>query len=88
MIAKVVKNLIFRIKSRNILGGIGPGPFSNPNSRGKHKISSKKVKVGGAKNRSKLETQMIACKTTISHTKSQKFSRNATAKEQLSQKIA
>ena len=45
MIAKVVKNLIFRIKSRNILGGIGPGPFSNPNSRGKHKISSKKVKV-------------------------------------------
>ena len=45
MIAKVVKKLIFRIKSRNILGGIGPGPFSNPNSRGKHKISSKKVKV-------------------------------------------
>ena len=45
MIAKGVKNLIFRIKSRNILGGIGPGPFSNPNSRGKHKISSKKVKV-------------------------------------------
>ena len=87
MIAKVVKNLIFRIKSRNILGGIGPGPFSNPNSRGKHKISSKS-QGWGAKNRSKLETQMIACKTTISHTKSQKFSQNATAKEQLSQKIS
>ena len=27
------------------LGGIGPGPFSNPNSRENHKISSKNVKV-------------------------------------------